>query len=322
MKNKISILILIAVMMTFVTACGQKKEVGEAEIADTQEQEAVETPPTLATQEPQMTMEPVITPDPIELDKRAAKEVSDAISQIKKISLDNGSEDRIKTAREKYNNLTADQKTYVKNLKKLNKAEKRIKKLKKYKKVFKKAQKKMSRGYLNGAYKLLKKIPRSFKYKGTSVRKLRKRIESHRAMMRMCGVWRVTGGQMRVTQYHDSTGIYHYWYRDFKYKDGDKVYVYYKINKKGVGRLVVNGSIPIYTNYSSLGRLLKESYALISKNKKRGTFKTYKTDSHTRMTITPRGIIGRYNYTDNSESVYFTYRYKTEMRFTKRVKKY
>lgn len=243
------------------------------------------------------------------------------INNIGSVSLENHSKEKIDDAEKLYDSLPQDIKNKVINYKILKKKNTEYNKLQDYKKLLDRVKKEMKDGCLNEAKGLLKRIPSKFKYKGTKVSSLKKQLLAKNAWVALCGRWKTTSGQMRVTQVWDYDGRSEYWYRDFA-KGEEVISIKCRLLKGGKVKVVISGSLPVYTSYSSIQAGLEKGSVSLSKTKTMSSMGTIKTDSHTTLTLTSSGITANYYFVNPNEDQYFTYKYKSTMNFRKRIEKY
>lgn len=178
------------------------------------------------------------------------------------------------------------------------------------------AKEKMDNGYLNNARTELENLPSDFEYKATKVSDLLNLLTVYDPWVKICGKWTSTSGQMRSTQ----SGSYHdyWWYRDFE--EGDEVMdIKCKINSDGTVKVFINGKIPIYTNYSSIAMGLNTDSIKVNLSENMKSFGTISIDENTTLNIDGNGITANYKKIDKSQDVYFTYIYKTNISFNKKI---
>lgn len=243
------------------------------------------------------------------------------INNIGKVSLDNDSKKKIEDAETLYNSLPQEIRGNVSNYNTLKSKSEEYSKLDAYKELFVDAQDEMKDGCLNAAKILLKGVPSKFKYNGTKASTLKKQLSSKRAWVALCGRWKTTGGQMRVTQVWDYDGRSQWWYRDFD-KGEESISVKCQLLKNGKVKVKISGQLPIYTSYSSIQEGLDTGTVGLNTTKTMSSMGTIKIDSHTTMTLSSSGITVNYNKVNPNEDQYFTYKYKTTMSLKKRAEKY
>lgn len=163
-------------------------------------------------------------------DELCLQDTTSAIEKIGKVSLENDSKAQINYAESAYNNLSSELQKKVTNYNTLKKKKAEYNKLDKQKNLLLTAESKIKNGYLNEAKKTLSKLPSQFKYKNIKVSALKKQLESKKQWIALCGRWKTTSGQMRVTQVWDYDGRSQSWYRDFK--GGEKIMDVYCLLKK------------------------------------------------------------------------------------------
>lgn len=164
-------------------------------------------------------------------------------------------------------------------------------------------------GCLNQAKEKLEEIKEGTSYNGVSVDSLLESINSNEKWLNICGVWSCTGGQMETRQ-TSRYGSYNYWYLDFV-ENQYSINVKCVINEDGTVTVKTSGSIPIYTNYSSLSAYLTTSTKSLSHEETMSGMGTITLDNNTSMTISSAGVSVDYKKVDNTQDVYFTYTYTT-----------
>lgn len=182
------------------------------------------------------------------------------------------------------------------------------------------AKEKMNDGNLNTAKEMLEKLPIEYSYNNVSVSELLDKLNTNDQWLAVCGKWTSTGGQMRSTQ-NGSYGYSYWWYRDFE--EGDvSIDVRCKLNEDGSVTIVTSGSVPIYTNYSSISAGLKSSTQSVAINEKISAMGTVKINDLTSISFSPSKISVTYKKIDKSKDVYFSYTYKTDVTYGKRTAVY
>lgn len=247
--------------------------------------------------------------------------ICEQIRGLGTVSLENESREKIEQINDLYLKLSNESKTQVTNYSLFKKKCKQMDKLEDYKEKLLRVKSEIKEGNLNRANKILSKLPSQFKYKGDKVSSLKKRMNKKKAWLGICGEWKTTGGQMRVTQIWDYDGRSEWWYRDFD-KGEEKITVKCKLQSNGKMKISLNGSIPIYTSYSSIQEGIETSYVSVSKTKAMSGFGTIRINKYTTVSISSDGIVVSYYKKNPNENQYFTYTYKTTMSFKKRTKKY
>lgn len=170
-------------------------------------------------------------------------------------------------------------------------------------------------GSLNKAKEELEKIKAGTTYNNVSVEGLLESINANSNWLLVCGVWSCTSGQMQTRE--DASYSYYYWYRDFV-EDEYRITVKCKINNDGTVTVKTSGSIPIYTNYSSIGAYLNESTKSVSKEETMSSPGTITIDSDTTVTVSTSSVSVNYKKVDNSHDVYFDYIYSTNITYGKK----
>ena len=175
-------------------------------------------------------------------------------------------------------------------------------------------------GDLNTAKETLLKLPEDFSYKDLSVPALMEKLNANSQWLNLCGRWTSTGGQMRVTQTGRS-GYYNYWYYDFE--EGDvNIDVRCKLNDDGTVTVETGGSLPIYTEYSSIAIGLKQGSRSLTSSNTMSSPSTVKIDDLTTLTLSGSKVTASYNKVENNRDVYFTYTYKSNSTCGKKIKDY
>lgn len=250
--------------------------------------------------------------------------LNDTIRQIKaigKVTLEGDSKRKIENAEKSYESLSSDLKAKVTNYKTLQNKREKYDKLEKYKGILLRAKSDIKDGLLNTAKSLLKDVPSKFQYKGTKASALKKQLSSKSAWVNLCGIWKTTGGEMRVTQIWDYDGRSQWWYRKFS-KGEEEISVKCQLLSNGKVKVKLNGEIPIYTSYSSIQAGLETSIVAINKTKTMSGMGTIRINSHTTVSLSSSGLTVNYYKVNPNEDQYFTYKYKSTMSLKKRTKKY
>lgn len=125
----------------------------------------------------------------------------------------------------------------------------------------------LKKGNLNEANRLLKKLPSSFSYNGTKVSTLKQRLKKNSKWLSVCGRWKTTGGQMRVTQTSKDYGNSTWWYHDFK-KGEYSIDVRCKLNDDGTVKVLIDGDVPVYTSYSAISEGVEQDTQSVTISKK------------------------------------------------------
>ncbi len=243
------------------------------------------------------------------------------IDNIGTVKLSDDVEEKIDLAKDAYNLLSEDSKERITNYSILQKKDEEYNRLSSKKNKLLDAQEALNAGNLNNALKILRKLPKSFSYKGTKVSKLLKLLNRKKAWVALCGRWVTTGGQMRVTQTSDDYGSSHWWYRDFD-KGEYSIDVRCKLNKDGSITVITEGYIPIYTKYSSIRAGIETDTINIRNRKKKTGLGTIRINKYTTLTLSTSGLSIVYNNVSRNEDVYFTYTYRTAMDLKKKKKSY
>lgn len=168
-------------------------------------------------------------------------------------------------------------------------------------------------GCLNQAKEMLEEIKEDTSYNGVSVESLLESINANEQWLNICGVWSCTGGQMETRQ-TGGYGYYNYWYLDFD-ENQYSINIKCVINEDGTITVKTSGSIPIYTNYSSISAYLTTSVKSLSHDETMTGMGTITLDNNTSMTISSSGVSVYYKKVDNTQDVYFTYTYTTDITY-------
>lgn len=179
------------------------------------------------------------------------------------------------------------------------------------------AEEEMKKGNLNTAKEMLEKMPENYTYDNSSVSALLTKLNSNSQWLAVCGIWTSTSGQMRTTQ-SGSYGYSNWWYYDFQRGDKD-IEIRCKLNDDGSATIVTNGTIPIYINYSPIQIGIKQGTQSVNINEKVSDMGTVKINDLTAITFSPSKISVAYKKVDNSQDVYFTYTYKTDITYGERT---
>lgn len=248
-------------------------------------------------------------------------EVVELINNIGPVKTVSGVEDEIEYAKKAYNELSDADKAKVANYSVLEKKTAELDQLSDKVTIFLNGKKEISKGNLNSARKQLKKLPKNFLYEGTKVSKLLKLLDSKKKWVSLCGRWTTTSGKMEITQqskeYDSSDG----WYRDFE-KGESSLDVRCKLSDNGSVTVKIEGSIPVYTEYSPVREGVEQGNIYIRKSKKMSGMGTIRVDKNTTLTISSSGITVRYYNVSKNEDVYFDYIYKTNMSLKKKKESY
>ncbi len=248
-------------------------------------------------------------------------DIISTINNIGKVTLSNDAYSKIETARKAYDDLPVDYREKVSNYSELITKEKEYDKLNDQKIKLQNAKTELKRGNLNQANELLKKLPDSFSYNGTKVSTLKKRLKKNSKWMSVCGRWKTTGGQMRVTQTSKNYGNSTWWYYDFD-KGEYSIDVRCRINDDGTVKVLVDGSVPVYTSYSSISAGVNQGTQSVTKSKKMSGMGTIRINKYTTLTLSNSGLTVSYKKVVRNEDVYFNYTYSTNMTLHKKDTKY
>lgn len=182
------------------------------------------------------------------------------------------------------------------------------------------AKEKMDNGYLNTAKASLEQLPNDYTYDDISVSTLLSKLNANSQWLSICGKWTSTGGQMRTTQ-NGSYGYSHWWYRDFESGDED-IEIRCKLSDDGKVTVITSGTIPIYTNYSTISAGLNISTQSVSVTENVSSMGNIKINDFTSLSLSASKISVSYKQVDNSHDVYFSYTYKTDVTYGKRTNAY
>lgn len=257
----------------------------------------------------------------VKYDELCVNETITLINKIGKVSLENGAGSRINRAEKLYNSLTSQGQNNVTNYKTLQQKRDKYNKLNGYRRHLKKAKANMRAGKLNAANRHLKKVPSKFKFKNLKASKLKKQMKAKNAWVKLCGQWKTTSGIMRVYEIYDDDGSWENW--ESKLSNGQKtISVHCKLLDNGKVKLQIHGSVPCYTEYSSISEGLERGNISLNKTVTVSGMGTIRINKHTTMTLSTSGISVNYYKVDPNESQYFTYKYTTSMRCGKRIQKF
>lgn len=181
------------------------------------------------------------------------------------------------------------------------------------------AKNKMDGGYLNQAKEALEKIDSDYSYKDIKVQDLLDKLEANSKWLAICGIWTSTSGQMRSTQ---SGSYYNYWwYRDFEEGDVNMV-ITCVINSDDTVTVKLESSVPVYYTYSPVASGVKEKDINVKIEQVMSDLGTVKFDDVTSVKIGKDGMAVNYKVVDRSKDVYFSYIYKTDVKYGKRTTVY
>lgn len=178
----------------------------------------------------------------------------------------------------------------------------------------------MAKGNLNTAKAALEKLPKEYVYDNVSVSALLDQLNANGQWLALCGKWTSTSGEMKSVQTGDY-GYERWWTSEFEEGDRD-IDVRCKFNDDGSVTVVTKGNILAYTNYSAISAGLKWENRSVNINERASDMGTVQVDDLTSITFSPSGISVAYKKVDNSQDVYFTYTYQTNITYGKRVEAY
>ena len=176
----------------------------------------------------------------------------------------------------------------------------------------------IAKGNLNNAKRIISEIPAECSYDGVSAGDIQAKLEANSAWVSLCGKWVTTSGQMKTTR----DGYYDYWwYADFGENDYS-IEVNCVLNDDGTVSVKINGSIPVYTNYSSWEAYLEYKNYLINVNQKVSEMGTIKIDDYASISLSTSKITFNYKKNDNNKNVYSNYIYKTDATYGRKTVDY
>ena len=181
------------------------------------------------------------------------------------------------------------------------------------------AKEEISNGNLNSALQYLSEISEECTYGGVSAQELKAKLEANSNWVSLCGKWVVTSGQMRSTW--DRSYTDYWWYKDFT-EGSYPLEVRCVLNDDGNVKVMITGSLPVYTNYSSWQEYLEYVDYNIKVNQNVSTMGTIRLDDYASITLSDSKITFIYKKNDNNKTVYSDYIYKTEATYGKRTEKY
>ena len=182
------------------------------------------------------------------------------------------------------------------------------------------AKTEMNNGNLNKAKELVEKVASGTNYNNINRDDILNKLNANSNWLSLCGKWTSTDGKMETNQngsYGYSTG----WHVDFEENDIN-IDVRCKINDDNTKKIIIKGSVPIFTEYSSISIGLKQDTIKIDADKDLSDFGTFYVNDYTSVTVSPSQIIVDYYKEDKSKDVYFTYTYSTKVYLTKKVSTY
>lgn len=186
--------------------------------------------------------------------------------------------------------------------------------------VFKLAEIEYDYGNYESAKECYSQLPANYELDGIKISNRLNSIKIYNSVKSLDGSYDVKKGDYRVTQTHNSTGIYHYWYNEEKGYGNLKVDV--KMNDDGTVNISGKAEGTRYTSYSSIASGVKSGsyYANFSKDISSiglpsGTL--YSDDYIVLKYVGGTTFTLSYNEVDRSQDVYFRYTYTSNYSFSK-----
>lgn len=171
----------------------------------------------------------------------------------------------------------------------------------------------INKGNLNTAFEELQQLPVDFAYNDIKASDLMDKLNNNNKWVEFCGTWESSSGVMESDQ-NGSYGYSRGWQADIG-KGAVSIDVKCILQNDGSVKLTMSGSIPIYTNYSSISQGLKSESKKINIEEYVTEMGSITYDENTTVTFDTNGIKVNYKKSDNSHDVYFTYVYKTAITF-------
>ena len=171
-------------------------------------------------------------------------------------------------------------------------------------------------GHLGEAKDAFKELPKDFEYNGIRVSKRLNTLKKYNSFVKLCGEWSDSDAYTEVRQTWDYDGRWENWYNNLP----ATMTVTCKIKKNGKVHIEGNVKFWLYTKYSSLGSIVenncKEMDFSIDKTVS-SLNQTLHIASYTNMTVNGSTVNVKYYQNSPNESAYFTYLYRSNMKFTK-----
>lgn len=177
------------------------------------------------------------------------------------------------------------------------------------------AKEAMDDGKLNDAKKKMQGVKNNVEYNGVSAKDINEKLAANAAWLGICGTWTSTSGQASTEEVSRTTG-YNMGGWTLDVDSGDyTLKITCKPNNDGTVNVKGEGSIPVFTNWSSIqiGLDCDRNHS-ISFNEKVSTANIgspVQINSDTTITLSPSGITVNYLKKDTTSSVYFSETYKT-----------
>jgi hypothetical protein len=171
----------------------------------------------------------------------------------------------------------------------------------------------------NRAKEIYLSLPEGYEYAGVNAKNRLNSLKIYNSIEHLLGKYTVESGKYRVTQTHNRTGIYYYWYNSEKGEGSFEIKA--TIKEDGSVKLSGNAIGTRYTSFSSisLGVNVGTYYAPFdiefTSSKIPTTF--YSDDNITLKYIGGTKFTLSYSKTDNSQDVFFTYKYISNYTFSK-----
>lgn len=178
------------------------------------------------------------------------------------------------------------------------------------------AKDEMDAGNLNSAKKKLEKIPADFTYNDMSAGELLNKINSHSEWLNICGIWSLTTG--KATSSQEGTYGGYTWTSDFD-TGQNQLEVACIINDDDSVTVKTLGSFIVYTNYSVISAGLTRELHNITTKKTVNNFGPIAIDDYTTLNLSESQITVNYKKVDNTQDVYFTYVYETNVAYERKT---
>lgn len=177
------------------------------------------------------------------------------------------------------------------------------------------AKDEMDAGKLNSAKEKLEKIPADFTYNDMNAGELLNKINSHSEWLNICGMWSLTTGKAISSQ----GGAYggYTWTSDFD-SGQNQLEVTCIINDDDSVTVKTLGSFMVYTNYSVISAGLTWEFHSITTQKTVNNFGSIAIDDYTTLNLSGSQITANYKKVDNTQDVYFTYTYETNVAYERK----
>ena len=141
------------------------------------------------------------------------------------------------------------------------------------------------------------------------------KINSHSEWLNICGMWSLTTGKAISSQ----GGAYggYTWTSDFD-SGQNQLEVTCIINDDDSVTVKTLGSFMVYTNYSVISAGLTWEFHSITTQKTVNNFGSIAIDDYTTLNLSGSQITANYKKVDNTQDVYFTYTYETNVAYERK----